>query len=118
MTPAVAGGAGLAVLVVAMVLECAGLVLAVRGLLVIMRWAWGDGLSPKDGYLLMAISGLVMTAASVLIGWRPLLALYAAVVLWFGWLWWNSGGGDDTRRLGKRLGERFRPVRRTAPSPM
>ncbi|MFK0172622.1 hypothetical protein ACIQU5_27880 [Streptomyces sp. NPDC090306] len=32
------------------------------------------------------------------------------------WLWWQSGGGDDTKRRLRPLARRFSPVRRTAPS--
>lgn len=35
-------------------------------------------------------------------------------VLWT-WVWWNSGGGDGTRRRLRQLASRFQPVRRTAP---
>lgn len=33
-----------------------------------------------------------------------------------GWLWWQNGGGDDTKRRLKSWASRFQGVRRTAPS--
>lgn len=32
------------------------------------------------------------------------------------WKWWNSGGGDGTKRRLKRWASRFQGVRRTAPA--
>jgi hypothetical protein len=32
------------------------------------------------------------------------------------WLWWKSGGGDDTKRRLRKLGRAFAGVRRTAPA--
>jgi len=34
----------------------------------------------------------------------------------FIWLWWRSGGGDDTKRRLRKLGQAFTGVRRTAPA--
>lgn len=32
------------------------------------------------------------------------------------WVWWKSGGGDDTKRRLRRWARKFTPVRRTAPA--
>lgn len=40
----------------------------------------------------------------------------AAFWAYCAWKWWNSGGGDDTKRRLRKLNEKFTPVRRTAPA--
>jgi ABC-type dipeptide/oligopeptide/nickel transport system permease component len=62
--------------------------------------------------ILNAASG-VMASVS---GWTTALYLNAAFAAWHAWVWWHSGGGDDTKRRLKSLGRRFQGVRRTAPS--
>lgn len=42
-------------------------------------------------------------------------AIDTAAVIWFGWLWWKSGGGDDTKKRLRELGKKFEGQRRTAP---
>lgn len=41
--------------------------------------------------------------------------IYAGVAAFWGWLWWKSGGDDDTRRRLREAARAFTPVRRTAP---
>lgn len=48
--------------------------------------------------------------------WNTVLYLNAAATAWHAWLWWNSGGGDGTKRRLKKWAGRFQGVRRTAPS--
>ena len=58
-----------------------------------------------------ALSGVLCAVAR----WTTVLYLDAGGVALFVWLWWNSGGGDDTKRRLKRWARRFQGVRRTAP---
>lgn len=39
----------------------------------------------------------------------------AAVFAWCAYMWWKSGGGDDTKRRLRKLKKLFEPTRRTAP---
>ncbi|MEU8760686.1 hypothetical protein [Streptomyces sp. NPDC048659] len=45
----------------------------------------------------------------------PLAGVFAGVAAYFAWLWWHSGGGDDTKRRLRSWARAFTPVRRTAP---
>lgn len=49
-------------------------------------------------------------------GWTGVLYLSIAGAAGFAWMWWNSGGGDDTKRRLKSWARRFQGVRRTAPA--
>ena len=48
--------------------------------------------------------------------WTDVACMAAACTARFVWLWWSSGGGDDTKHRLKSWGRRFQGVRRTAPS--
>lgn len=43
------------------------------------------------------------------------ICIDAAFTALFIWLWWKSGGGDDTKRRLRSLMKTFEPTRRTAP---
>lgn len=62
--------------------------------------------------ILDTISAIVCAAA----GWTSVLYQDVAGAALFGWMWWNSGGGDDTKRRLKSWAGRFEGVRRTAPA--
>lgn len=47
-------------------------------------------------------------------GWTDVLYMNAGMTAWYAWMWWHSGGGDDTRRRLKSWAGRFQGVRRTA----
>ena len=53
---------------------------------------------------------------SAIAGWTSNVYLHAGFTAWMAWAWWNSGGGDDTKRRLKSWARRFQAVRRTAPS--
>jgi hypothetical protein len=55
-------------------------------------------------------------AFSAVNGWTFYVYLHAGIAAWCAWMWWNSGGGDDTKRRLKRWASRFHGVRRTAPA--
>jgi hypothetical protein len=61
--------------------------------------------------VLMTGSGI----GSAIAGWTTNVYISAVVAALMGWEWWNSGGGDDTKRRLKSLARRFQGVRRTAP---
>lgn len=63
-------------------------------------------------YAAGSLSGLVGDVLADSRGWAPVDAAFATI---YGWLWWNSGGGDSTKRRLKSWARRFRGVRRTAP---
>jgi general stress protein CsbA len=62
-----------------------------------------------------AVLAAVCCAVSAMVGWTSNVYLTAGVAAWCAWLWWNDGGGDDTKRRLKRWAGRFQGVRRTAP---
>lgn len=70
------------------------------------RYAWwymiGNGLAMVGETLNHDRWGLVISTV--------LFALWA-------WVWWNSGGGDGTRRRLRELRKRFEGTRRAAPVP-
>ncbi|MGA5670026.1 hypothetical protein ACPCTG_31665 [Streptomyces pseudogriseolus] len=61
--------------------------------------------------VLMTGSGI----GSAIAGWTTNVYISAAGAALMGWEWWNSGGGDGTRRRLKSWASRFQGVRRTAP---
>lgn len=69
----------------------------------------------RTGYALMAWSVALSGLRDVLKGNAFWAALDAGLMAWFLWAWWNSGGGDGTRRRLRRWARRFQGVRRTAP---
>ncbi|MGV2914664.1 hypothetical protein [Streptomyces alfalfae] len=66
-------------------------------------------------YGMCAAGCLIVVVADAIGGPTPLTSVWAAGAAYHGWQWWNSGGGDDTKRRMKRWGRRFQGVRRTAP---
>lgn len=66
------------------------------------------------GYGLGAAANAVFALAQFLepSGWGVLNAAACAFHLW---MWWKSGGDDDTKRRLRKLGRAFAGVRRTAP---
>lgn len=77
----------------------------------------GFGMMDLKTYRLsMAISCFLAVAiARSLTHLTTISEINAAIgVIWL-WLWWKSGGGDDTKKRLRKLKDKFRPVRRTAP---
>jgi hypothetical protein len=71
--------------------------------------------SRKTAALLAALGWTMYGTASYMIGaWLNVL-IAAGLGAGCLWLWWNDGGGDDTKRRLKRWARKFTPVRRTAP---
>ncbi|MEU1071869.1 MULTISPECIES: hypothetical protein [unclassified Streptomyces] len=66
-----------------------------------------------DGVL--ALCNIAYWIDSTLDGDQLWAAVDATCVAWFGWRWWNGGGGDDTKRRFREWRRRFTAVRRTAP---
>jgi hypothetical protein len=64
------------------------------------------------GMVVSHIAAGVLCAAA---RWTTNLYLVAGGTALFTWIWWNSRGGDGTRRRLKRWAGRFQGVRRTAP---
>jgi hypothetical protein len=60
-------------------------------------------------YWLLVVSSIAWNARADASGMAGLAAIYT-------WLWWRSGGGDDTKRRLRRLRGRFAGMRRTAPA--
>jgi hypothetical protein len=54
--------------------------------------------------------------ADILTHNRTAQLLDAAFGAYWAWVWWNAGGGDDTKRRLRKLARKFTPVRRTAPA--
>ncbi|MEW1565763.1 hypothetical protein AB0454_22590 [Streptomyces sp. NPDC093509] len=63
----------------------------------------------------MALVYAVAAVGCAIAGWRTALYMNVAGGALFAWMWWNSGGGDDTKRRLKSWAGRFEGVRRTAP---
>jgi hypothetical protein len=64
-----------------------------------------------------ALGCFLDTLRNVLWDHNPVAAaLTAASCAIWAWLWWNNGGGDDTKRRLRAWVRRFRGVRRTAPA--
>lgn len=70
----------------------------------------------KAGYGAVAIGFTLAAIWSALSGQPPAItSIYAGLAALWGWLWWKSGGDDDTRRRLREMARPFTPVRRTAP---
>ena len=63
----------------------------------------------------MAVTYAAAGVLCAVAGWTTVLYMQAGGAALFAWLWWNSGGGDGTRRRLKSWASRFQGVRRTAP---
>lgn len=65
---------------------------------------------------LWTIANVGSVAAFAVAGQYVYECANAAMAGWCAYDWWNSGGGDGTRRRLRSWARRFRAVRRTAPS--
>jgi CHASE2 domain-containing sensor protein len=65
---------------------------------------------------LMAIANAVNLIAAILTGRTGLASYLAGAFALSVWMWWNSGGGDGTKRRLRSLDRKFQGVRRTAPA--
>jgi hypothetical protein len=78
------------------------------------------GVQPKIGernaWLVIMLANACFLLACVLEEWVFGAAWAAVFVAYCLWRWWNSGGGDDTKRRLRKLKEKFDGVRRTAPA--
>jgi hypothetical protein len=63
-----------------------------------------------------AAANALILLGNVIDGSTTLASASAAVMALSLWHWWNSGGGDDTKRRLRKWARGFRPVRRTAPA--
>lgn len=62
-----------------------------------------------------ALGTIPASVAACLDGITSVAAMFAALGAVNAWIWWQSGGGDGTRRRLKSWVRRFHGVRRTAP---
>jgi hypothetical protein len=68
------------------------------------------------GYGVLA-SAYAFGAVAYALSGSPGRAIWDAVfAAFFGWVWWNRGGGNGPRRRLRRAARAFRGVRRTAPA--
>lgn len=72
--------------------------------------------TPKHGNLIMALISTVNTIAAHMIHSTILMWTHAWLAAGFWFLWWITGGGDDTKRRLRAIKRAFTPVRRTAPA--
>lgn len=63
----------------------------------------------------LSLGNAACLVAEILSDSKVMAGFSASAVAVGAWMWWNSGGGDGTRRLLRDLARRFRGVRRTAP---
>ncbi|WP_328439333.1 hypothetical protein OHA71_23635 [Streptomyces sp. NBC_00444] len=64
----------------------------------------------------ISLGNAVQLLANVLVGSTTRAGALAGVVAVGLWLWWNRGGGDDTKRRIRKWARKFQGVRRTAPA--
>jgi hypothetical protein len=63
------------------------------------------------------VAGGVFVEAACLVTRDELVGIFSAPGTgYWAWIWWNSGGGDGTKRRLKAFRRRFKGVRRTAPA--
>lgn len=92
-------------------LEWTGWAASVPGWIAIFRRA-GD----RQVYGWFAVCNALFMASHALAGDRLAACLNACLGAYAAWLWWQSGGGDGTKRRLKSWARKFRGVRRTAPA--
>jgi hypothetical protein len=63
-----------------------------------------------------AAANALVLLGNVIHGSTTLASISAAVMALSLWQWWNSGGGDDTKRRLRKWARKFQGVRRTAPA--
>ena len=97
-------------LTTSMIVAYACLIPLLSGLLLTNR------ISSKQCAGWMAILSASAGVLSAVNGWTSNVYVHAVVTAWLSWLWWHSGGGDDTKRRLRSWACRFQGVRRTAPS--
>lgn len=94
------------------------LMLTSAGWALLACWLVAIVTAPRNrrlGYGLAAAANAAFAIAEFLQfhPWGGINALACAYQLW---MWWKSGGGDDTKRRLRKLGRAFTGVRRTAPA--
>lgn len=83
---------------------------------VFCEYARRSGLHLTRAYAFVALVLLGEAFAALLVDQSAFAVNAAGLSALFGWLWWHSGGGDDTKRRLKAWAARFHGVRRTAPA--
>lgn len=87
-------------MVVSSISTMSGIVLLAYGLL--QGWHVDRRLRQR-GFLIATGGSGIMLVTSLLLGSTAIAAIHAAgIALWL-WCWWNNGGGDGLRRLGRKL---------------
>lgn len=71
--------------------------------------------SRKSYNLGMGCSCSVDVVGALIVHDRVMPAVNAALAAIFLWLWWKSGGDDDTKKRWRKFKKKFEGVRRTAP---
>jgi hypothetical protein len=69
----------------------------------------------KDLYLLFFVGWIINTVATFFDHYLLLFYVSVGASAWNLYLWWKSGGNDDTKRRLKKLARQFQGSRRTAP---
>jgi hypothetical protein len=73
-------------------------------------------ISQRTFYALTAVSNGVEVICSVARHLHGAAGFEAALAAMCMWLWWQDGGGDDTKRRLRSWARKFHGVRRTAPA--
>ena len=74
-------------------------------------------LSVRTVHLLLGAANTVSAAVHLWVTHNEMLALAcSALAAASFWIWWNKGGGDDTKRRLRSALKKFVPARRTAPA--
>lgn len=64
---------------------------------------------------LIGCADSILSVDNMITGNTPIAATCASLAVLSFWIWWNKGGGDDTKRRLRDALKKFSPVRRTAP---
>lgn len=67
----------------------------------------------QRGCLVAASGSAITLTGSAVTGLTPIAAVNAAACAVWLWLWWNNGGGDGLRRLGRSIRDSLTPAPQT-----
>lgn len=73
------------------------------------------GISYKTGYGWSAVGTAMYIPSYVSRHDTVWTGVTVATTIWLIWMWWKSGGDDDTKRRLEQLNKKFEGTRRTAP---
>lgn len=76
----------------------------------------GQRVSDRVAYGWLCAADVCFLTGAITMGSDLIAGIAAGSLALMLWFWWNSGGGDGTKRRLKRWARRFEGVRRTAPA--